>query len=224
MSLLQRFTFRRERNKEALLAEQVTALQARVAGCREAALRWRRLRASLIGAIAVLTLAAGFLLGVYRDPLEQRVAHLVFSAAEAAPESGYAAYRRGDYQTALRILRPLAENGDARAQFNVGVMYSEGQGVPQDHAEAGKWYRLSAEQGYAQAQYNLGLWYARAEGTSQDDVRAHMWFNLAATRFPHSDILSRSAAIKNRDTVAGRMTSDQIAQAQRLAREWQPTS
>jgi uncharacterized protein len=224
MSLFQHFTFGREHNKEALLAEQVAALQARVAKCREAALRWRRLRATATGAIAALMLASGFVLGVYRDHLEQRVAHLVFPAAQAAPESGYAAYRRGDYQTAWHILRPLAENGDARAQFNVGVMYSEGQGVPQDHAEAGKWYRLSAGQGYAQAQYNLGLWYARAEGTSQDDVRAHMWFNLAATRFPHSDILSRSAAIKNRDTVASRMTDDQIVQAQRLAREWQPSS
>jgi TPR repeat protein len=101
-------------------------------------------------------------------------------------------------------------------------MYSEGQGVPQDFAEAGNWYRLSAEHGYAQAQYNLGLWYARAEGGSQDDVRAHMWFNLAAARFPPSDILSRSAAIKSRDTVASRMTTEQIAEAQRLAREWQP--
>ena len=51
-----------------------------------------------------------------------------------------------------------------------------------------------------------------------------MWFNLAAASFPASDILSRSAAIKNRDTVASRMTSDQIAQAQRLARDWQPRS
>ena len=103
-------------------------------------------------------------------------------------------------------------------------MYSEGQGVPQDYAEAGKWYRRSAEQGYAQAQYNLGLWYAQGEAGPHDDVQAHMWFNLATARFPPSDILSRSAAIKNRDTLASRMTPDQIAQAQRLAREWQPNS
>jgi TPR repeat protein len=169
-------------------------------------------------------LATGYVLGFYHEPIGRTVAHVVFRHARSDADAGYAAYQKGNYETALRLLRPLAESGDTRAQFNLGVMYSEGQGVPQDYAEAAKWYRLSAEQGYAQAQYNLGLWYAQGEGGPRDDVQAHMWFNLAAARFPPSDILSRSAAIKNRDTLASRMTPDQIAQAQRLAREWQPSS
>ena len=103
-------------------------------------------------------------------------------------------------------------------------MYSEGQGVPQDHAEAAKWYRPAADQGYAPAQYNLGLWYGRGEGGSPDYVNAHMWFNLAASRFPAAERQNRSEAIRNRELVAGKMTSEQIAQAQKLAREWKPKS
>jgi uncharacterized protein len=222
MSMLQRFAFHREPGKEAQLAKQVTVLQGTLARCKQLAMRWRRLRVALIGTIAVIILGLGFVLGIYQQPIRHSVARLIFKPTQSNADAGYAAYQKGDYATALRILRPLAEEGDARAQFNVGVMYSEGQGAPQDYAEAGNWYRLSAEHGYAQAQYNLGLWYARAEGGSQDDVRAHMWFNLAAAHFPPSDILSRGAAIKNRDTVASRMTTEQIAEAQRLAREWQP--
>jgi hypothetical protein len=223
MSVLQRLVFhRRDPGKEAQLAQQVTTLQTTLARCKEIARRSRRLRRTLIAATGVLMLALGYVLGVYHEPIGHAVAHLVFRSGQSDAAVGYAAYQKGDYETALRLLRPLAASGDARAQFNLGVMYSEGQGVPQDDAEAGRWYRLSAEQGYAQAQYNLGLWYARGEGGSHDDVQAHMWFNLAAARFPPSDILSRSAAIKNRDMLASRMTADQIAQAQRLARDWQP--
>jgi uncharacterized protein len=222
MSALQLFAFGRSRGKEAQLAEQVTTLQTTLTRCRELAMRWRRLRSALIRAVAVLMFGFGFVLGVYHEPIGRSVAHLAFRGGQPNADTGYIAYQKGDYDTALRLLRPLAETGDARAQFNLGVMYSEGQGVPQDNAEAGKWYRLSAEQGYAQAQYNLGLWYARGEGGREDDISAHMWFNLAAARFPPSDILSRSAAIKNRDTVASRMTGDQVVQAQRLAREWTP--
>jgi TPR repeat protein len=220
MSVLQRFAFRRDPGKEAQLAHQVTTLQATLAKCKDMARRSRRLRRTLIGLTGVLMLGIGFLLGVYREPIGHSVARVFVKRSDA--EAGYAAYRKGDYESALRILRPLAESGEARAQFNLGVMYSEGQGVPQDYTEAGKWYGLSAWQGYAQAQYNLGLWYAQGEGGAQDYIRAHMWFNLAAASFPPSDILSRSAAIKNRDTIASRMSSDQIAQAQRLARDWQP--
>ena len=70
---------------------------------------------------------------------------------------GVAAFERRDYATALREFRPLAEQGHADAQFNLGLMYYKGQGVPQDHAEAMKWYRKAAEQGDADAQRNLGV-------------------------------------------------------------------
>ena len=77
-------------------------------------------------------------------------------------------------------------------------------------------------QGDAQAQYNLGLAYATAEGVEQDNVRAHMWFNLAAARFPASAARNRREAVKNRDFVAAKMSPEQLAEAQKLAREWQP--
>ena len=79
------------------------------------------------------------------------------TAAAAGPfEDADAAYQRGDYATALRLWRPLGEQGNALAQFNLGIMYRRGQGVPQDYAEAVKWNRLAAEQGDAEAQHNLG--------------------------------------------------------------------
>ena len=61
-------------------------------------------------------------------------------------QAGFEAAARGDYATALRELRPLAEQGDARAQYGLGIMYDKGRGVTQDHAEALKWIRLAAEQ------------------------------------------------------------------------------
>ena len=74
-------------------------------------------------------------------------------------ESGYAAYARGDYRTAYREWRPLAEQGDAQAQYNLGTMYETGKGVPGDDTEAVKWYRLAAEKGYLEAQLRLGVMY-----------------------------------------------------------------
>jgi uncharacterized protein len=128
-----------------------------------------------------------------------------------------------DDTEAVRWLRLAADQGDASALFNLGLMSEEGRGVPQDHAEAARWYRLAAEQGYPQAQYNLGLFYLQGEGgTPQDNVSAHMWFNLAAARFPASDTRNRDVAVRSRDVVAGKMTAEQIAEAQRRAREWKP--
>ena len=74
-------------------------------------------------------------------------------------QKGLTAYQAGDYATALQEWKPLAEAGDAIAQYNLGVMYSNGKGVPQDYAEAVKWYRLAIDQGFAAAQFNLGLVY-----------------------------------------------------------------
>ena len=136
--------------------------------------------------------------------------------AVAGPfEDGAAAYNRGDYATALRLWHPLAEQGNASAQGNLGWMYANGEGVPQDYAAAVAWYRKAAEQGNTSAQTNLGLMYANGQGVPQDDVQAHMWFNLAAAK-GHAD------AIKNRDIAAAKMTPAQIAEAQKLAREWKP--
>ena len=82
----------------------------------------------------------------------------------------------------LDELRALAEQGDAVAQFLLGAMYYRGRGVPQDYAEAVRWYRLAADQGAADAQGNLGIMYALGWGVPQDDDEAHMWLNLAAAQ------------------------------------------
>ncbi len=82
-------------------------------------------------------------------------------------EKGYAAAQAGDFATALQVWLPLAEQGEAFAQSNLGLMYERGQGVPQDYKEAVKWYRLAAEQGDAEAQFNLGIMYAMARRSSR---------------------------------------------------------
>ena len=119
-------------------------------------------------------------------------------------EKGTKAYQSGDYATALSKWTPLANEGDARAQFRLGLMYAEGEGVSQDYAEAEKWYRLAAEAGDddaqyrlerilyvkstrieaeagdAEAQYELGQMYANGDDVVQDDVEAVKWIRLAA--------------------------------------------
>ena len=91
-----------------------------------------------------------------------------------------AAYERGDYATALKEFRPLAEQDHAGAQFNLGVMYDNGYGVPENDAEAAKWHRKAAEQGDVMAQYSLGGMYFRGEGVSQNYAEAVKWYSKAA--------------------------------------------
>ena len=105
-------------------------------------------------------LALGFTLGVYREPIQQAVIGLAqaLGIARGNGDAAYDAYQEGSYATALRLARPLAAEGDARAQSVLGLLYYHGRGgVPQDKAEAVKWFRYAADQGGAQAQYNLGL-------------------------------------------------------------------
>jgi uncharacterized protein len=110
---------------------------------------------------------------------------LVLSFAEsvaAGPlKDADAAVKRRDYATAVRLIRPLAEQGDASAQYTLGVFYDNGLGVPQDH------------------------------------IRSYMWFDLSAAQ-------GRDGAAAFRDLVARRMTPGQIAEAQKLTREWKPTT
>jgi uncharacterized protein len=144
-------------------------------------------------------------------------------AAVAGPlEDATAAYHRGDYATALGLVRPLADQGERAAQYNLGVMYAKGLGVPQNHTEAFKWLRRAANQGYAHAQNSIGVMFADGLGVPQDYVQAHMWLDLAASRYPDSGKEDRDKAIKARDLVASKMTPAQIAEAQKLAGEWKP--
>ena len=135
-------------------------------------------------------------------------------------EDADAAHNKQDYATVLRLLRPLAEQGDARAQFNLGFMYAKGQGVPKDYVQAVKWYRLAADQGNAGAQFNLGFMYRNGQGVPKDYVLASMWRNLAAAGASDAD--ARERAAKARDALATMMTPAQIAEAQRMSREWKP--
>jgi len=118
--------------------------------------------------------------------LKHTLAAIILGLSFAAPmaagplEDADAALKRRDYTTAVRLNRPLAEQGDANAQYNLGVFYDNGLGVP------------------------------------QDKVRAYMWFNLSAAQ-------GRDGAAAFRDLIARRMTPAQIAEAQKLAREWKPT-
>ena len=164
-------------------------------------------KAKFAGLALIAALCAGFILGLTVP-------------ASAGYDAGEAAYKRGDYATALRELRPLAEQGNAGTQRVLGVMYGKGRGIPQDDAEAVQWWRKAAEQGHADAQVTLGGMYGLGHGVSQDDVQAHMWYNLAASSYYPSEY--RDEAVKNRDIVAMRMTPAQISEAQKLAREWKP--
>ena len=255
MSWLQRLAIGKARSEHDPPEAQVTGLAAALAKCRDVAARGRHLYREAMVAVALLMFAFGLLVGIYHVQIEQGVRGLW----QRSPDAGYAEYQKGKYATALELLRPSAEAGDAHAQstlglmyhrggrdlqqddgeaikwfrlaaqqrdpvaeFNLGVMYSDGEGVPQDNAEAAKWYRLAADQGDARAEYNLGLWYAQGLGGPPDYVQAHIWFNLAAAHFPESDVSDRTLAVNNRKVVAGKMTADQIAEAQRRAREWKP--
>ena len=129
-----------------------------------------------------------------------------------------------DYAKALKWYRKSAEQGNAMAQCNLGFMYDEGEGVPLDFAKAMKWYRKAAEQGNTVAQLQLGLMYANCirvpkdvvEGVPKDEAKAYMFFNFAAAN--GSEYWSEGE--KRRDALAKRMTKEQIAEGQKLTREW----
>ena len=125
-----------------------------------------------------------------------------------------------DDTEAVRWYRLAANQGNAVAQTNLGLLYDNGEGVPQDDTEAARWCRLAADQGLAQAQANLGLRYANGQGVPQDLVSAHMWYSLAAAQVPES---VREDVVAMRDAAAEEMTAEQLAEAQRRAREWTPT-
>jgi len=168
-------------------------------------------------------------------------------------KAGEKAYQGGDYATALREWQPLAKQGQSVAQYHLGLLYANGQGVPKDDAQARQWYEKAAAQGHANAQVNLGslydygrggpqdfrmavrwylrsanqgndlaqrklgLLYERGDGVPKDYVQAYMWYKLGAAN-------GGTIGAMQRDELAVRMTSDQLAEAKKLAREWKPKS
>ena len=169
--------------------------------------------------------------------------------AWAGFDEGVAAYKRGDYETAFREFRTLGEVGHASAQYNIGLMYDNGEGVPQDDAEALKWYLKAAKQGHGYAQVNLGVMYDNGQGVPQDYAEALKWYQKTAEQgeamvqvklaimygegkgVPQDDVqalmwLNLAAAggskyaVKALDLIALDMTPADVSKAQRLADEW----
>jgi uncharacterized protein len=115
-------------------------------------------------------------------------------------DKGLEAAQKGDFATALDEWKPLAEEGYSKAQYNIAIMYDNGQGVPQDYEQAFKWYAMSAEQGYVNAQLNLAGMYYRGEGVPQDYKLAYVWVTIAL-KTERSD-----NALNNRDMIAKRLS------------------
>jgi hypothetical protein len=122
------------------------------------------------------------------------------------------------HATAVRM---LAEQGDAKAQFALGTMYRDGQGVDRDYAEALRWWRKAAEQGVVDAQYALGNIYSGGTGVARDNVLAFMWYDIAAAHTGGNWL--GAIAGTNRDVLAARMTPADLAKAKGLAADWMAT-
>ena len=127
-------------------------------------------------------------------------------------DMGKAAYKRGDYPTALQHFRPLAEGGHAKAQSNLGFMYSEGHGVSQDYAKSISWLSKAALQNDAHAQHNLGIIHGNGLGVPQDHFLAYLWFTIASANG------HKSSAIK-RELAATRLKLEDLKQADEIARK-----
>ena len=109
-----------------------------------------------------------------RTLLAALTALMLFATPVAAGdfEDAFAAHKAGDFQKAFQLWKPLAEQGNAEAQFNVGYTYAHGRGVPEDETKAVHWYRKAAEQGLASGQLGLGVMYAEGEGVPENDAKA----------------------------------------------------
>ena len=166
-------------------------------------------------------------------------------------KEGSAAYERGDYKTAYHEWKPIAEKGHTVAQYNLGLMYVKGRGVPKNYALAKKWLTKAALQGHARARHSLGVMYYFGQGVPKNYVLARKWFTKAALQghararhnlglmyykgwgVPKNYVLAylwwslaaargHKVAAKNLKIVEKRMTRAQVAKAQAMAAKWRP--
>lgn len=177
---------------------------------------------------------------------------MAIQAAQTAYQTGSEAYLRGDFAVALREWKPLAELGHADAQHNLGFMYDLGKGVPENNAEAVKWYSKAAEQDHPEAQWNLGVMFADGEGVPENEVEAVRWFRRAAEQgytaaqtslgfmyaigkgLPQDDVQAHAwfniaaaqgdpHAEKMKDQIADSMSLQGLTRAQELAQQYWET-
>ncbi|KIO50109.1 Sel1 repeat-containing protein [Nitrosospira sp. NpAV] len=158
----------------------------------------------------------------YRDPLlypdaknadKGRSSDTANIAPEARPTISNAQKLADDHYLRVQSYQESAEKGDSDAQYKLGLLYLTGNGALQDFAEAAKWLKLAAEQGYALAQYELGLIYRTGHGLAIDPIQSYMWLNLAAAA-------GIQQAVMIRDEVMRSLSAKQLAQAQKISREW----
>lgn len=138
------------------------------------------------------------------DALSQSVIGMRYLYGDGVPQ---------DYTLAFNWFQKAADQGRDGAQFSLGFMYVKGLGVAKNYTSARIWFQMSADQGNRFAQAALGELHAQGHGVPQDYVEAHKWFNLSASQ-------GFEAATEKRNEIAVRMTPAQIAEAQKLAREW----
>jgi len=132
-------------------------------------------------------------------------------------DAGLAAYKAGDYQTALPELLSAAEADHARAQYTLGKMHNEGKGVALDRVNAVHWWQKAAAQNHAQAQFSLGVLYSSGKGVTKDNVVAHMWFSLAAAN-------GKRNAKRLLKVITLQMTPRQFAEAEHRVADWRATN
>jgi len=185
--------------------------------------------------------------GVQQDPSE--ASKWFHKASELI--NGLAAYNHGDFDNAMRIFHPLADEGQVLGEYIIGLMYANGQGVPENYPEALKWLQKAAEQGEAKAQFSVGAIYFKGLGIPRDYAEASKWYDRAAKQgsaiaqfnlglmygkgqgVPQNSVtaymLLSLAAAKGvkpageaKDKLAKSMDSAQIAEAEKLAHEWKP--
>jgi uncharacterized protein len=138
--------------------------------------------------------------------------------AVAEVDDGIAAYHGEDYARLAREIAPKAAAGNAAAQLTLAMLYETGRGLARDDAQAARWYAEAAAHGMAEARMRLGIMHAEGRGVPADKARAHMWLGLAIQALPDSAL--RDEALAAMVSLARRMSAAEIAEAERLARDF----
>lgn len=159
------------------------------------------------------------LVGAVAGILGLIVAGVAIPVRADAFDDAFNAYSAEDFGAARTMLKRLAQDGDIRAQYLLGRIYSEGEGVSKDDAEGAKWYRLAADRGDIVSQLALGTMYVNGRGVKRNLIQAYSWFTIVSH---NGDRGITSQALKVRDLIEQTMTTREIDQAEEFAAAWKP--